>query len=81
MAHEQYSTNNGSLSYTCCSKSPEQCYVFNRSAGYGQVFSDVPNDLRVPLSIFTDPHPNCTMKTRVYPIVIVCRELNTRSLK
>lgn len=81
MAHEVYSSNNGSLSYISCKKSSylstlKQYYVFNRPAGHGQIFSSIPNDIRLPLSVLNESHHDCTIKTRVYPIVIVCREIN-----
>ena len=83
MAHEQYSPNHGSLSYISCQQSDafQRTYIFDRSAGYGQMFSSVTNDVRFPLSIFTELHQNCTMKTRIYPIVILCREMNTDVVK
>jgi hypothetical protein len=82
MAHEQYTNNSGSLSYICCTKSShldtfKQFYAFNRPAGHGQVFSSIPNDIRFPLSVLNENHHNCTIKSRVYPIVIVCREINS----
>jgi hypothetical protein len=86
MVHEQYTNNNGSLSYVCCIKSShldtfKQCYAFNRSAGYGQIFSSIPNNIRFPLSILNENHHTCTIKNRVYPIVIVCREINSELFK
>jgi hypothetical protein len=82
MAHEQYTNNSGSLSYVCCTKSShldslKQCYAFNRSAGHGQVFSSISNDIRFPLSVLNENHHACTIKSRVYPIVIVCREIKS----
>jgi hypothetical protein len=86
MAHELYTNNSGSLSYVCCTKLShldtfKQCYAFNRSAGHGQIFSSIPNDIRFPLSLLNVNHHNCTIKSRVYPIVIVCREINSELLK
>lgn len=82
MAHEVYTNHSGSLSYISCKKSNQsnkfkQYYVFNRDAGHGQIFSSVPNDIRLPLSALNGNHHNCTIKSRVYPIVIVCREINS----
>ncbi|CAF1163673.1 unnamed protein product [Adineta steineri] len=84
MAHELYTNNNGSLSYVCCEKTNysntfKQSYAFIRSAGHGQIFSSILNDIRFPLSILRENHHNCTMKNRVYPLVIICRELNKNS--
>lgn len=86
MAHELYANNSGSLSYTCCAKLShldtfKQFYAFNRSAGHGQVFSSIPNDIRFPLTILNEAHHTCTIKSRVYPLVIVCREISCELLK
>lgn len=86
MAHETYTNNNGSLSYICCAKlnhldTFKQFHVFNRSAGHGQNFSAIPNDVRFPLSILNEDHHTCTIKTRVYPLVIVCREINVELIQ
>jgi hypothetical protein len=86
LVHESYTNNNGSLSYVCCTKLShldtfKQCYAFNRSAGHGQIFSSIPNDIHFPLSILNENHHNCTIKSRVYPIVIVCREINSQILR
>ncbi|CAF0824724.1 unnamed protein product [Rotaria sp. Silwood1] len=86
MAHEVYTNNSGSLSYVSCKKSShthtfKQYYVFNRPAGHGQIFSSIPNDIHLPLSVLNENHHNCTIKNRVYPIVIVCREINSQLTK
>ena len=82
MAHEVYTETNGSLSYISCKKSNsshsfKQCYVFDRPTGHGQIFSSVPNDICFPLSVLNENHQKCTIKSRVHPIVIVCREINS----
>jgi hypothetical protein len=86
MAHELYTNNSGSLSYVCCTKSShldtfKQCYAFNRPAGYGQIFSSVQNDIRFPVSVLNESHHSCTIKNRVYPVVIVCQELTSKLTK
>ncbi|CAF0847175.1 unnamed protein product [Adineta ricciae] len=86
MAHEVSTSNNGSLSYVCCnqltdSDTVKRAYVFNRPAGHGQLFSLISDDIRFPLSLLNDDHHSCTVKTRVYPIVIVCRELTSEITK
>lgn len=83
LAHEQYMNDNGSLSYVCCnqSESIKYSYAFDRPAGHGQVFSSIDHQIRIPLEILTENHHNCTLKTRVYPIVIICREMNFNIVK
>ncbi len=86
MVHELYTNNNGSLSYISCTKTShldtfKRSYTFNRPAGHGQIFSTIPNDIRFPLSVLNETHHNCTIKNRVYPIVIVCREINSELIK
>lgn len=86
MAHETYASNNGSLSYTCCNKTNQldlfkQYYAFSRPAGYGQIFSSIKNDVRFPLSIVNDEHHGCTITDRLYPVVIVCKAINTEIIK
>lgn len=85
MAHEIWASNSGALSYVCCEQNShshafQRAYAFNRPAGYGQVFSSLPNDVRFPLSLMSEQRFYCSCKTRTYPIVIVCREINDDSV-
>ncbi|CAF3891382.1 unnamed protein product [Rotaria magnacalcarata] len=86
MAHEIHAHNIGSLSYMCCTKTKqsatfEQYHAFSRPAGHGQVFSSVKHDIRFPLSVVNEEHYGCTMAERLYPIVIVCKAINTKLIK
>jgi hypothetical protein len=86
MAHEVNTNNNGSLSYICCKKINQvdtfkQYYAFIRPAGHGQIFSSIKHDIRFPLSALNEEHYRCTMTNRLYPIVIICKAINTELIK
>jgi hypothetical protein len=86
MVHEVNKNNNGSLSYICCKKTNQldtfkQYYAFIQPAGYGQRFSSIKHDIRFPLSALDEEHYGCTITSRLYPIVIVCKAINTELIK
>lgn len=86
MVHEVNTNNNGSLSYTCCTKTDpsdtfKQYYAFTRPAGHGQRFSSINHDIRFPLSALDEEQYRCTMTSRLYPIVIVCKAINVELIK
>ena len=86
MAHEVNTNNQGSLSYMCCTKTNQldtfkQSYAFNRPAGHGQIFSSIQHDIGFPLSALNEEHYGCTMTNRLYPIVIVCKAINTELIR
>ena len=86
MAHEVNTNSSGSLSYMCCTKLNQsdtfkQYYTFSRPAGHGQKFSSVEHDIRFPLSAFNEEHYGCHVTNRLYPVVIVCRAMNTELTK
>ncbi|CAF1422002.1 unnamed protein product [Adineta steineri] len=82
MAHEVNRNNHGTLSYICCTKTDpldtfKQYYAFKRPSGYGQVFSSIQHDIQFRLSSLNEEFYGCTMTNRLYPIVIVCKAINT----
>jgi hypothetical protein len=86
MVHEMKTNNNGTLSYICCTKTNQfdtfkQYYAFNRPAGHGQRFSSIKHDIQFPLSALDEEHYGCTMTSRLYPIVIVCKAINAELIK
>ena len=86
MVHETTTNSNGSLSYVCCTKlnrsdTFKQCHAFTRPAGHGQLFSSIQHDIRFPLSALNEESYGCTISNRLYPVVIVCRALNTELTK
>ena len=86
MAHEMLTNQHGSLSYVCCTKlnqsdSLKQFHAFHRPAGHGQLFSSIEHDIRFPLTAFNEDAYGCTISHRLYPLVIICRALNTEMIK
>jgi hypothetical protein len=82
MAHEVNKNNNETLSYVCCTKiNPldtfKQYHAFTRPAGHGQIFSSIQHDIRFQLSALNEEHYGCSMTNRLYPVVVVCRAINT----
>lgn len=82
MVHEVNGNNHGSLSYICCAKSDQantfkQYYAFIRPAGHGQRFSELKHDIRFPLVALNEEYYGCDRSNRLYPIVIVCKAVNT----
>ena len=86
MAHEVITNSNGCLSYICCTKTDQlntfkQYYAFTRSAGHGQRFSAIKHDIRFPLAALNEEHYACEMTNRLYPIIIVCKAINTEIIR
>ena len=86
MVHEVHTSNHGTLSYICCKKMHQldtfkQYYAFIRTAGYGQRFSSIKHDIRFRLSDLDERNYKCAITNRLYPIVIVCKAINTDLIK
>lgn len=86
MAHEMITNQNGSLSYVCCRKidqtdSFKQSYTFHRKAGHNQVFSSTEHGIQFRLSSLNEDSYGCQIKNRLYPVVIVCRSIDTELIK
>lgn len=86
MVHEVNTNNKGTLSYVCCtntnsSNTFKQYHAFTQSAGYGQRFSSINHDIKFPLSALDEEQYKCTMTSRLYPIVIVCKAINIEIVK